>query len=635
MDNLAQKKETELRISEKKLEIPLPRIVLRSFFFLVLLILGIFFFATLRLQVFENKKYVALAQQNKFINRSIQAIRGVIYDSKGNQLVFNKLSFDLVYRKSEAPEEETSDIFQKVAEILKINSSDLQKKVGDAESSVVLISENLDYQTLVLLETKKDEIKGFSVEKNTTREYRDGQTYSQLIGYTNRITAEELSESSESYSSADYVGRAGLENQYEEYLRKNPGQLQIERDALGNEISRQIISLPQSGNSLVLWLDSELQKKSEEILQGTIDRIKAKSGAIVALDPQSGGVLALVSLPSFDNNLFNKGADAEALKKVLNDKSQPLFNRAIAGQFPTGSTIKPLEAAAALEEELISPYKAINCQGQITVPHRYDPGIIYTYKDWRIHGVTDMRKAIAESCNVYFYTIGGGYGDQKGLGPSRIKQYLELFGWGSKTQIDLPGESAGFIPSPEWKKEAKGQTWLDGDTYNLSIGQSDLIITPLQVAASFTAIANGGILYQPQIVKEIIDEDKNIVQAFSPKITRQNFINPDNLEIVREGMRWAVTGENSPHASSVTLNSLPVTAAAKTGTAQIPTPDHYDNWVTVFAPYENPQIVITVVLEDVANVQVAALPVAKEILNWYFTQDQNLTMQENYGESNN
>ena len=635
MDNLAQKKEAELGISEKKLEVPLSRIVLRSFFFLVLLILGAFFVATFKLQVFENKKYVALAQQNKFINRSIQAIRGVIYDSKGNQLVFNKLSFDLVYRKSEIPDEEKNIIFQGVADILRINLFDLQEKIDDSESSVVLILENLDYQTLVLLETKKEEIKGFSVEKNTTRDYRDGQTYSQLIGYTNRITAEELSKSLEDYSSIDYVGRAGLENQYEEYLRKNPGKLQIERDALGNEISRQIISLPQSGNSLVLWLDSDLQKKSEEVLQGTIDRIKAKSGAIVALDPQSGGVLALVSLPSFDNNLFNKGADVEALKKILNDKSQPLFNRAIAGQFPTGSTIKPLEAAAALEEKLISPYKTINCQGQITVPHRYDPEIIYTYKDWRTHDITDMRKAIAESCNVYFYTIGGGYGNQKGLGPSRIKQYLELFGWGDKTKIDLPGEGTGFIPSPEWKKEARGQSWLDGDTYNLSIGQSDLIITPLQVATAFAAIANGGTLYQPQVVKEIIDEDKNIVESLSPKITRQNFISPENLEIVREGMRWAVTGENSPHASSITLNSLPVTAAAKTGTAQIPTPDHYDNWVTVFAPYDNPQIVITVILEDVANVQVAALPVAKEILEWYFTQDQNLTTQENYGESNN
>ena len=635
MDNLAQKKEAELGISEKKLEIPLSRIVLRSFFFLVLLILGAFFVATFKLQVFENKKYVALAQQNKFINRSIQAIRGVIYDSKGNQLVFNKLSFDLVYRKSEIPDEEKNIIFQGVADILRINLFDLQEKIDDSESSVVLILENLDYQTLVLLETKKEEIKGFSVEKNTTRDYRDGQTYSQLIGYTNRITAEELSKSLEDYSSIDYVGRAGLENQYEEYLRKNPGKLQIERDALGNEISRQIISLPQSGNSLVLWLDSDLQKKSEEVLQGTIDRIKAKSGAIVALDPQSGGVLALVSLPSFDNNLFNKGADVEALKKILNDKSQPLFNRAIAGQFPTGSTIKPLEAAAALEEKLISPYKTINCQGQITVPHRYDPEIIYTYKDWRTHDITDMRKAIAESCNVYFYTIGGGYGNQKGLGPSRIKQYLELFGWGDKTKIDLPGEGTGFIPSPEWKKETRGQSWLDGDTYNLSIGQSDLIITPLQVATAFAAIANGGTLYQPQVVKEIIDEDKNIVESLSPKITRQNFISPENLEIVREGMRWAVTGENSPHASSITLNSLPVTAAAKTGTAQIPTPDHYDNWVTVFAPYDNPQIVITVILEDVANVQVAALPVAKEILEWYFTQDQNLTTQENYGESNN
>jgi penicillin-binding protein 2 len=230
-----------------------------------------------------------------------------------------------------------------------------------------------------------------------------------------------------------------------------------------------------------------------------------------------------------------------------------------------------------------------------------------------------MRKAIAESCDVYFYTIGGGYGDQQGLGPTKIKEYLKIYGWGDKTGIDLPEEVAGFVPDKEWKKKTFGQGWWDGDTYNLSIGQGFLQISPLEVVTAFSAIANGGKLLQPQVVKSIVDSEKNVVQDFQPKIIRENFINPENLQIVREGMRQAVTGKNSPQASAVILNSLPVSAAAKTGTAEVGG-DRYHNWVTVFAPYEDPQIVLTIVIENIKGAQVAALPVAREVLNWYFSR---------------
>lgn len=623
LDNLAQKKERELGISEKKIEVPLSRIILQSFlFFAVFLILALFA-KTFQFQVFENKKYLALAQENKFIVHSIQTSRGVVYDSTGQQLVFNKLSFDLVLDKRNLPKENSKkeNILKEVADITKISPPDLEKKIGEQDDPLVLISKNLDYQTLILLKTEQDELTGFSIQENTVRDYQDGKTFAHLIGYTSRVTAEELKENPGEYSSFDYVGRVGAEKSYEEILRKKAGKLQIERDVFGNQISKKIISLPESGQSLVLWLDANLQKKAEEVLERTMEQIKAKTASVVALDPKTGGVLSLISLPSFDNNLFNKDADVETLKSLLSDPKQPLFNRAIAGQFPTGSTIKPLIATAALEEKLISASKTVDCQGKITIPHRYNPDIVYTYRDWTTHGITDMRKAIAESCDVYFYTIGGGYKDQKGLGPSKIKKYLELFGWGDKTQVDIPGENKGFIPSPEWKQQIKKEAWYDGDTYNISIGQGDMGVTPLQVTTAFAAVANGGTLYQPQVVKKIIDNDKNVIKDFSPKILRQNFVNPESLKVVREGMRWAVSGEESPQASSVILNSLPVKVAAKTGTAQTSRVEVYDNWVTVFAPYDNPQIVLTILFEDVKNTQMAALPAAKEILNWYFTEN--------------
>ena len=234
-----------------------------------------------------------------------------------------------------------------------------------------------------------------------------------------------------------------------------------------------------------------------------------------------------------------------------------------------------------------------------------------------------MRKAIGESCNVYFYHLGGGYGDQEGLGPTKIKNYLELFGWGSKTGIDLPQEAEGFLPDPVWKKEKLGEIWYDGDTYHLSIGQGYLRVTPLQMAASFVPIANDGKLLQPQVVKEILEYDPNTyqkqIEEIEPEIIREGFIRAEHLEVVRQGMRQAVTSGTA----TGWLDQLRVPVAAKTGSAQTGKKDYLDNWITVFAPYEDPQIVLTIMIEDVKEGQVVTPPVAKAILEWYFAREAN------------
>jgi len=622
LDSLARKREAELGISGRKFEVPLSKKILKGFLIFVIVLLFILFAKTFQFQVLENKKFSVLANENKFIIHSIKAARGVIYDSKGKQIVFNEPSFDLILDKRGLPSSdfEKIKVLEEVSEIIKENFEDLEKKIDEEENQKVLISKNLDHQALILFETKIAGFPGFRIEQNSIRYYVEGPSFAHLVGYTGKIGVKELEKNPGIYSVFDYVGRDGLEKSYEEILRKNPGKTRIERDVYGNLLSKEIISLPESGKSLVLWLDFELEKKIEEELKRILKNIGVEKATGVALNPKTGGVIALVSIPSYDNNLFSKGADQEALSNLLTDPQEPLFNLAVSGLYPTGSTIKPLVASAALEEEIISPTKKINCQGGITIPNKYNPEISTIKQDWRIHGWTDMRKAIAESCNVYFYTIGGGYEDQEGLGPSRIKKYLELFGWGNKTEIDLSGEVKGLIPFPEWKKEVKKEPWWDGDTYNLSIGQGDIKVTPLQVTNAFAAIANGGTLYKPKVVKEIVDSEKNLIEEIKPEILRKGFINPENLEIVREGMRRAVTGENSPYASSILLNSLPVSAAAKTGTAQISNPDYYHNWVTVFAPYDDPQIVLTIMIENVKGLQSAALPAAKEVLNWYFTR---------------
>ncbi|MDI6591799.1 MAG: penicillin-binding protein 2 [Patescibacteria group bacterium] len=606
LDSLAQKKEEEIGISEKKFEVSLSKNILQGFFIFTLILIIILFAKAFQLQVIEGKHFSALAEENKFIIHSIQAERGVIYDRNFKQLVFNQPNFDLVCKKNDLPKEKITKekVLREISQILKIDLEELEKKIEESQTPTVLISENLSHQLLIILETKIKELPGFQIENNTVRDYLDGPSFSHLIGYKRKTG-----------------GKTNLEKSYDETLRERPGEILVERDARGNLISQKIIKFPESGKSLVLWLDSELQRKIEQELKKKMKETGAETAAAVALDPKTGGILALVSLPSFDNNLFSKGMAEQEWKKINNDPLKPLFNRAISGGFLTGSTIKPLIASAALEEKIISPQKKINCQGKIEVKHEYQPEVIYIFRDWKTHGWTDLRKAIAESCNVYFYHIGGGYKDQEGLGPTKIKEYLELFGWGSKTGIDLPEEAQGFLPDPIWKKEKLGKIWYDGDTYHLSIGQGYLRITPLQVAASFVAIANRGKLFQPQVVREIVDSNKNLIKKIEPKIIREGFIKPENLEIVREGMRQAVT-----EGTAKELDQLKVPVAAKTGSAQTgkkdpkDKKDYLDNWITVFAPYEDPQIVLTIMINDVKEGQIVTPPVAKAILEWYFSK---------------
>jgi len=600
---------------DRKIEQPLSQTVFRAFLVFCFLVFLALFSRTFQLQVLQGEEMSSMAEKNKFINQSLAAERGVIYDRNGKQLVFNKPSFDLVMKK-----DVSSSVVEEVAGLLKKDAGEIKQAIEESEKEEVLIVKGLEHQSLILLKAKSQELPGAEIKNNSIREYIDPEAFSHILGYTGKVSLEDIEKNAGLYSGQDYVGRAGIEKFYESSLRKNPGIAKIERSASGETISEKVEKMPEPGKSLVLWIDYELQIKAKEVLESKLEEIGSEKAVVVALDPNNGAVLAMVSVPGYDNNIFSRDSDKEMIQKILSDEQDPLFNRAVSGRYPVGSTIKPLLATAALEEELISPEKKLDCQGAIAIEHRYDPDVVYEYKDWSVHGPTDIRKAIAESCNVFFYTIGGGYKEQKGLGPSKIKHYLELFGWGEKTGIDLPSEYSGFIPSPEWKKNQKDESWWDGDTYNLSIGQGDILIPPLQVAASFVPIANRGTLYSPRIVKEIVDSRGNAIEEVSPLATKRGLADKNNFEIVREGMKKAVTGIGAPQASSLLLNSLPVEAAAKTGTAQTRHKDKYHNWVTVFAPYENPEIVLTVMVEEVEGVRAATLPVAKEILNWYFSK---------------
>lgn len=603
--------------AERKLEVPLSQWMLWGLYAGFVLIILVFFGKTFHLQAFAGEELQKEAEENAIRSQPVVSERGVMYDQSMRQLVFNRPSFDFVCDKRDLPEEraEKERILREGTEVVGTSFAELKEKFDQTADPKFLVAENLSHEQLIALETKAEELQGCDIQKNTIREYIADPTLSHVLGYTAKISPDELKQLS-GYAVTDQIGKTGIEKSYEPELRGVPGRKLLEKDALGQIVKERGEIASEPGNNVVLWLDLELQQKVRESLEHTLDRIGAKKAVGIALDPNTGGVLSMVSIPGFDSNLFSQGISHAQYEEIIGDPLAPLFNRAISGMYPTGSTIKPLVALAALKEHIIDPDKKILTHGYIEIPNEYDPEIVYRFNDNADHGLVNMRDAIAVSSNVYFYTIGGGLEDQKGLGPTRLKNYLQLFGWGSKTGINLPGEAEGLIPDAEWKKKVIGEGWWDGDTYYLSIGQGYLLTTPLQVASSFVPIANGGTRYKPQMVKEILAKEKS--RVIPPQVVKEHIVDRENLEVARDGMRQAVKW-----GSATVLNQLPVSSAAKTGTAQTGRKDAEGkdllySWVSMFAPYENPEIVLTIMVEDAKEGSLAVLPVAKEVLEWYF-----------------
>lgn len=613
LDSLAQRKEF---FHQRRFEVPLKEGLVRSFFlffaFLLFFLMGKAAWLCLR----KKKKYRSLARANYERLYFERAERGVIYDRNFEQLVFNETAFSLGCYKKDLPgeEEERRRVIEKAAGLIGKEPSFISGKLAQGEEERILLVEDLSHEKVVALKTEISRLPGFYLKESPRRRYASAEVFSHLVGFLGRPGREELEK--EDVSPLDLMGKSGLEKSYEEVLRGEKEKRVVKKDAFSRKLSEKVVREKKPGQSLVLTVGTDLQKKSFRALKQGLERVGSGSGVVVALDPESGEILSLVSLPSFDNNLFSEEKGQKEWEEIFESRGNAFWNRALSGLYPTGSTIKPLVAVGALEEGIIGSREVINCKGKIVVENPWFEDKPWVFHDWRRHGPTDMRKAIAESCNVYFYTVGGGYEEREGLGVEKLKHYLRLFGWGQRTGIDLPGEKSGFIPDPSWKKEhfeGSRATWLPGDTYNLSIGQGYLSVTPLQVVSSFASLANGGKLVEPQLVKEIVDEKRNPVRRFGSETRRKNFVEREHLEVAREGMRGAVT-----YGSATLLADLPVKAAAKTGTAQTGKESQYHNWVTVFAPYRDPEIVLTVLVEKVTEEQVAALPIAKQILASYF-----------------
>jgi penicillin-binding protein 2 len=575
----------------------------------VLLVFRVFWF-----QILRGSYYYNLAEGNRIRIEHLRAERGFIFDRYNKVLAQNKPNFVLSVIPADLPRDYSArenlfnQVLAKIPQRYQIDFVNQLSSLPLYTYEPIILLNNLSYEEAIKLKIELAEIPGFLVEVRSQRFYPVDKSFSHLLGYIGKVSKEEIAQN-KNYLLDDEIGKSGIEAFYESFLRGYHGQKQIEVDSLGKE--RGVIGLkaPVAGRSIVLSIDEELQNKVAEALVKMIHLAGARAGAAVALDPRNGDVLALVSYPFFDNNLLVQGISGEEFKKLSNHPDKLFFNRAIAGEYPSGSIIKPLIALAALEEKIITPQTIIYSSGGLSVGQWF-------FADWKAggHGPTNVIKALAESVNTFFYYLGGGYGDFRGLGPERLSRWLQLFGLGQISNIDLPGERSGLVPSPEWKKRVKNEPWYIGDTYHLSIGQGDILVTPLQVATFTAAIANGGKIFQPQILKTVLDDQGQTIFVLKPKITNILPVKDENIKVVQGGLRAAVVS-----GSARQMLDLPIKAAGKTGTAEVGYGKKPHAWFTCFAPYDQPEIVLTVLIENGGEGSRVALPVAKEVLGWWAT----------------
>ncbi|EKE10908.1 MAG: hypothetical protein ACD_15C00179G0007 [uncultured bacterium] len=605
-----------MTITEKEeaiMETPFEKHGLKIIWLVIVFLMSLLFARVAYLSIIKGSYYADISNGNRVRSISIKAPRGKITDKYGHILAGNIPSIDAVIIPGDLPEssEERKVLAEKVSRILSMDRGNIETAIESQNRKSldpVLLAENITQdQALILLEKKK-ELSGISTENTAIRKYEDGNIFSSVIGYEGKITKEEMDRNS-NYRMTDYIGKTYLEKQYEKQLRGVAGAKRVEVDSLGNIKKNLGIIDPKAGQDLVLNIDAGLQKKLFDSITSILEKTGTRTAAAVAIDPRSGGVLAMVNFPNYDNNLFARGISNEGYQSIIKDKDLPLFNRVINGEYPPGSTIKPVIAAAALSEGTITPETIIEGMGgSLNIGG-------FRFGDWKVHGPSDVRTAIAESNDIFFYSIGGGYGNIQGLGMSRMKKYDNLFGFGNVTGIDLPGESSGFIPDEQWKLEKLKERWYIGNSYHASIGQGFITATPLQVANFVAAIANGGTLYSPRIVNQIKNSDGKS-EIVGPAVIRKDFISEEVMRVVREGMRKTVTdGTAQP------LKDMSVNVAGKTGTAQFGSEGKTHGWFVSFAPYENPEIAMVVLAEGGGDGHSSGVPVTKEVYEYYFSRD--------------
>jgi len=438
------------------------------------------------------------------------------------------------------------------------------------------------------------------------RAYIDRPGFAHVLGYINYPQKD----NSGFYYQTEFVGKDGVEGTYNEVLSGEDGVKIVEVDVFGKKQSESLIYVPRDGNSITLTIDAGVQEELSRSISGLAKEVGFDGGAGVVMDVQTGEILAITSVPEYDSNVLSEGEDKNLIAKYILDEDKPFLNRSVSGLYTPGSTVKPFVGIGALNEGVITPNKEILSTGSISVQNPYFPDLETVFNDWKAHGLVNIKDALAVSSNVYFFEVGGGYGDQEGIGIANIERYVRMFGLGEKTNIDLPGEVDGIIPNPKWKAEVfDGDEWRVGDTYNTAIGQYGFQVTPIQLARAVASIAGDGNVVQPHTLLNISNaatySDNFMVGAID--------VDKNHFSVVKEGMRQGVT-----NGIAQVLNVPYVKVAAKTGTAEVGSAKKYANsWITGFFPYDNPKYAFAVVMEKGPRDNLkGAVFVMRSLLDW-------------------
>ncbi len=629
------------------IERPLSGNVFAVFGWVLVLIIVLALLRLTWLQVFLGPSYQSRALANAGQETILKAPRGIIYDRNGNILVSNQPNFSVVLNLSELLKNRNSldDTLNQINNVAPFDVSSAKQEIAsvDLETQAYLpIIQDVSLSEVIAL--KKLNLKPVIIENSYKRQYLEGPIFSHVVGYTGLVSQSDLNNNKD-LSLNDEIGKSGIESEYNSYLTGTNGVEISYKDAKGNVLENKTLNNPVGGDSVNLTIDANLQDYFYKAMQDQLASLGKVAGAGLVMNPQTGEILSMVSLPSFDNNNLTG--------QIFVDKNKPTFNRIISGLYSPGSTIKPLVSFGILEDNIINPLKKILSIGYIEVPNPYYPDKPSKFLDWRPQGWVDLYSALARSSNVYFYEVVGGFtdkspdakfggGTQVGLGINRLIDYWKKFKIDLPTGVDLPGESAGVLANPQEREKETGNPWRLGDTYNVAIGQGDLRITPIELLRYICSIADKGKMPVPYLASDIVDAQGNVVYKKVPSFDIISANDPNHFNEIEQGMLDGVTKD---YGTSHTLVDIPMRIAAKTGSAQIqnnqktnaffvgynipPTSsDSNSNLTNSTSSLNNSgqqissntpqQIAVLVMIEDAKEGSLNAVPVAKKVFQWYY-----------------
>ena len=570
------------------------------------LAMGVLAIRVWNLQIREGPYYRDMAVNNRTRAVLLEPARGLIHDRNGVLLANNAPSFNLYVTLEDVKDRDL--LVEGLVKLIGLDEVRLRKKLAERGPKLVprKVKGGLTLREAALVESHRLDFPGVMIQAESQRNYRLGPAAAHLLGYVGEISAEQLERTDgEDLHQGSIVGQHGVEKTYDTYLQGRSGQKTIEVDALGHEKRVVATQRPEPGDDVYLTIDIRLQQLAEGLLG-------EEAGAIVALDPTNGEVLALASRPAFDPNMLSRDLTAKQWDEVIRDQGRPLTNRATQGQYPPGSTFKIVMAAAALDTKTVTPESKIRCTGGYQFGKRL-------FKDWKVggHGPMDIRQAIVHSCDVFFYTVG------QRMGIDTIASYATQFGLGRETGLELPSERGGIVPSTAWKERVRHEPWWPGETVSASIGQGYVTVTPLQMAYLTATVANGGTVFRPRLVRGINERATGVYRE-SPAIEVGRLtVKSETLTLIQEAMAGVVA-----HGTATRAKSSLVTIAGKTGTAQtvalrpgpekdIPKRLRDHAWFVAYAPVEAPTIAVAVLVEHMGHGGTAAAPLAKQMIEAY------------------